>query len=398
MVNRLYGSDRSRTKRNSKKAEQGEAVAGSRRGKQAEAGKKGSKGTQKRASYRDAGVDIDAGNEVVRRIGSWVRATHGPQVLDDVAGGFGGFFRLQRPGEAPLDDPILVGATDGVGTKLKVAFLTGRLDTVGVDLVAMCVNDLIVGGARPLFFLDYIGTGRLEPAELELVVKGIAQGCRQADCALLGGETAEMPGFYDPGEFDLAGFSVGVVERKRIIDGSRVKAGDVVIGLPSSGLHSNGFSLVRKVLLDRDAKRRLARTFPELGRTLGEELIEPTRIYVRPLMATLAHFDRGRPVRALAHITGGGLLENIPRVLPGDCDVVLRRASWEVPPIFDLVRQAGRVSRREMDRVFNNGLGMILVVTASRAKAIVEFLRTQGEDARVVGEVVPGKRRVRFAR
>ncbi|MGE3164989.1 MAG: phosphoribosylformylglycinamidine cyclo-ligase [Planctomycetota bacterium] len=350
------------------------------------------------ATYRGAGVDIDAGNEMVRRIGPWVKATYGKQVLPGVAGGFGGFFRLQAPGRKPLRDPVLVGCTDGVGTKLKVAFLTRRLDTVGIDLVAMCVNDLIVGGAKPLFFLDYIGTGRLDPADLEVVVRGIAEGCRQADCALLGGETAEMPGFYEDGEFDLAGFAVGVVEKSKIVDGRRVAAGDAVIGLASSGLHSNGFSLVRRVLLNGSSARELERVVPELGRPLGEELLEPTRIYVQPLLAALDRFARGAPIRAVAHITGGGLVENIPRVLPADVDVVLRRGAWTPPPIFDLVQSVGRVARAEMDRVFNNGLGLVLVVAPARAAAVVDFFRARGEDARIVGEVVPGRQRVRFSR
>lgn len=349
-------------------------------------------------TYRDAGVDIDAGNEVVRRIGPWVKSTHGPQVLTDAAGGFGGFFALHRKGEAPLKDPVLVGATDGVGTKLKIAFQTGRFDTVGIDLVAMCVNDLIVGGARPLFFLDYVATARVTPADLEQIVKGIAEGCRQAECALLGGETAELPGFYRPGEFDLAGFSVGVVERRRIIDGSKVAAGDVLIGLPSSGLHSNGFSLVRKVLCPRGGSRALARHVPELGRSLGEELLEPTKIYVSALQAVLERFQRGQPVHALAHITGGGLLENIPRVLPADCDAVLSRSSWDVPPIFSLVQKTGGVARREMDRVFNLGLGMVLIVAPNKADAVVRCLEDAGEAARIVGEVTEGRGRVRFRR
>lgn len=355
-------------------------------------------GRDGRATYREAGVDIDAGNEMVRRIGPWVKATYGKQVLPGVAGGFGGFFRLNAPGSRALRDPVLVGCTDGVGTKLKVAFLAQRFDTVGIDLVAMCVNDLIVGGAKPLFFLDYIGTGRLDPADLEVVVRGIAEGCRMADCALLGGETAEMPGFYDDGEFDLAGFAVGVVEKSRIVDGRRVVAGDAVIGIASSGLHSNGFSLVRRVLLDRATARSIQREVPELGRSLAEELLEPTRIYVRPLLAAFERFARGSAIRAVAHITGGGLVENIPRVLPDDVDVVLDRRAWTVPPIFELVRKTGRVARSEMDRVFNNGLGLVLVVAPSRANAIVDFFRERGEGASVVGEVVPGKQRVRFAR
>ncbi|MEM7168480.1 MAG: phosphoribosylformylglycinamidine cyclo-ligase [Planctomycetota bacterium] len=348
----------------------------------------------RKATYRDSGVDIDAGNEAVRRMGRWVKETHGPQVLTDIAGGFGGFFSLKG---SDLQDPVLVGATDGVGTKLKIAFLAERFDTVGIDLVAMSVNDLIVGGARPLFFFDYLATGTVSPEDVEQIVKGIAAGCLQSDCALLGGETAEMPGFYRAGEFDLAGTAVGIVERKRILDGRKVKVGDAVIGLASSGLHSNGFSLVRNVLLPRGGKRALQRHVDDLGRTLGEELLEPTRVYVKPIMALLDHYKNRSPVRAMAHITGGGLLENVPRVLPKGCGVVLQRKSWTVPPIFDLLRKEGDIARKEMDRVFNQGLGMVVVVAADRADAAVKVLHAAGETASIVGEVVAG-RGVKFGR
>lgn len=351
----------------------------------------------RKATYRDSGVDIDAGNEAVRRMGRWVKETHGPQVLSDVAGGFGGFFSLLGGKDGALEDPVLAGATDGVGTKLKIAFLAERFDTVGIDLVAMSVNDLIVGGARPLFFLDYLATGVVAPEDIEQIVKGIAAGCLQSDCALLGGETAEMPGFYRRGEFDLAGTAVGVVERKRILDGRKIKVGDAVVGLASSGLHSNGFSLVRNVLLPTGGKRALQRHVPELGRTLAEELLEPTRIYVKPIMALLDHYKKRSPIRALAHITGGGLLENIPRVLPDGCGVTLSRKSWEVPAIFDLIRKQGDVARKEMDRVFNQGLGMVVIVAADRADAVTRFLNDAGEKASIVGEVTAG-RGVKFGR
>ncbi len=349
-------------------------------------------------TYRAAGVDIDAGNEVVDRIADCVKRTHNDHVLPESHGGFAGLFRLFGKGmlsKSELTDPILVGATDGVGTKLKIAFMTGRFDTMGIDLVAMCVNDMIVGGARPLFFLDYIGTGAVDPADLETVVRGVARGCELSDCALLGGETAEMPGFYKKGELDLAGFAVGVVERKKIIDGKKVKAGDAVIGVASSGVHSNGFSLVRRALVEGSGgKRALAKHHDELGRTLGEELLEPTRLYVRPVMALLDSYNGRSPIRAMAHITGGGLVENIPRVLPKGLGVKLNRKSWTRPPIFDMLQRAG-VPKKEMDRVFNQGIGLTVIVPARNAKTIVGKLNELGEDARVIGEVT-GKPGVRF--
>lgn len=356
------------------------------------------KAALKTASYRDAGVDIDAGDDVVRRIRDSVRSTYSPQVLELSHGSFGGFFALYGNGTSPdnMRDPVLVGATDGVGTKLKIAFMTKRFDTVGIDLVAMCVNDLIVGGARPLFFLDYFATGALDPGAVEQVVAGVADGCRQAQCALLGGETAELPGFYKKGEFDLAGFSVGVVDRRRIIDGSRVRPGDVVVGLGSSGLHSNGFSLVRKVLVDGRSRKELLAVHPKLGRSLADELLEPTRIYVRSIVSLLERYSSRSPIRALAHITGGGLIENIPRVLPAGCGVELNRKAWPVPPIFALLKKQGPIAGREMDRVFNQGLGMVLVVAARNADAVVEHLNRQGEKAYVVGEVVKGAGKVRI--
>jgi len=343
-------------------------------------------------TYAASGVSIDRGNEVVERIRGWVGRTHAPNVLPGAHGGFGGCFELFAGGidRAAFADPVLVGATDGVGTKLKIAFLLERYDTVGIDLVAMCVNDLIVPGAKPLFFLDYIGTGVVEPTVLEDVVKGVAEGCLQAGCSLLGGETAELPGFYAPGEFDLAGFSVGVVDRSRVLDGAQIAAGDLVIGLPSSGLHSNGYSLVRAVLVEGKDRAVLDRQHDDLGRSLGEELLEPTRIYVKPVLAVLGDPDTGRAVRALAHITGGGLVENIPRVLPAGHGVVLDRATWDVPPIFDLIQREGRVEGPEMDRVFNRGLGMVMIVEPGRADAAVALLVREGIEARVVGEVERG--------
>ncbi|MBT5739180.1 MAG: phosphoribosylformylglycinamidine cyclo-ligase [Planctomycetes bacterium] len=341
-------------------------------------------------TYRDAGVDIDAGNEVVGRIRDAVESTQDDRVLKGSHGAFGGYFRLlDQAGSLfgqPLKDPILVGATDGVGTKLKVAFECGVLDTVGIDLVAMCVNDLIVGGARPLFFLDYVATGKISPESIAVVVEGIAQGCRLSGCALLGGETAEMPGFYKDGELDLAGFAVGVVERESIIDGQQVVAGDAVIGVASSGVHSNGFSLVRKALLDEGSALPLDQDPGGLGCTLAEALLEPTRIYVRPILDLIER--TGQDLHALAHITGGGLLENIPRVLPPGLGCRLDRSSWQRPPIFSLIEQRGGIETAEMDRVFNQGVGMVIVAAAGSETAIIESLTRSGEQASVIGEIV----------
>ncbi|RMG13224.1 MAG: phosphoribosylformylglycinamidine cyclo-ligase [Deltaproteobacteria bacterium] len=330
-------------------------------------------------TYKEAGVDVAAGEAFVRRIAPLAEGTRRPEVLGGL-GGFGGLFALPS---GRFDEPVLVGATDGVGTKLKLAFATGRHDTVGIDLVAMCVNDVLVVGAEPLFFLDYFATGRLDAEVGAEVVRGIAEGCRQAGCALLGGETAEMPGFYRPDEYDLAGFAVGVVERARILDGSRVKPGDLVVGLASSGLHSNGFSLARRALealgLDLDAR-------PDVlgGRSLGEVLLEPTRIYVRPVLTLL---EANLP-HALAHVTGGGLPGNLPRVLPPGLGVSLDATAWPRPPIFDLIASAG-IEREEMYATFNMGLGMVAVVDAAEAETTVHTLERYGVEAFVVGEVRP---------
>lgn len=345
-----------------------------------------------KVSYRDAGVDIDAGNEVVSRIRDAVKSTQDDRVLDGSHGAFGGFFRLldgagQLFGK-PMKDPILVGATDGVGTKLKVAFACEKLDTVGIDLVAMCVNDLIVGGARPLFFLDYVATGKISPEAIAVVVEGIAEGCRQSGCALLGGETAEMPGFYQPGELDLAGFSVGVVEKDEILDGHAVAAGDSIIGLASNGVHSNGFSLVRRVLMEGDGALPLDQDPANWGHSLGEELMKPTRIYVKSLLDILSGFPS--KVHALAHITGGGLLENIPRVLPAGLGATLQRSSWDRPPIFSLIEEKGPVASEEMDRVFNQGIGMAVIVDQNACREILDRFAEMGEKAWEIGEVVEG--------
>lgn len=337
--------------------------------------------------YKRAGVDINAGNEFVRRIRPIVRSTFRPEVLADI-GGFGGLFKFDSK---RYQDPVLVSGTDGVGTKLKVAALAGRHDTVGIDLVAMCVNDVAVCGAEPLFFLDYLACGKLDVGQAETIVSGIAEGCRQAGCALIGGETAEMPGFYQPGEYDLAGFAVGVVERGRLIDGSRVRPCDVLIGLASSGLHSNGYSLARRVLLE-EGKMALAEGAPGLDATLGEVLLRPTRIYVKTILA-LAEAD---DVHAFAHITGGGLTENIPRVLPEGCRAVIYRNSWDTPPIFGLIQSKGRVAADEMARVFNLGIGLVMIVSPAREKDVIRLAGDRGDRAFRIGVVEEGERMVQY--
>ena len=325
-------------------------------------------------SYRDAGVDIDAGNALVGHIKGIARRTTRPEVM----GGIGGFGALCRiPGK--YRRPVLVSGTDGVGTKLRLAMQLGIHDTIGIDLVAMCVNDLVVAGAEPLFFLDYYATGKLDVATATQVVSGIGAGCEQAGCALVGGETAEMPGMYEGEDYDLAGFCVGVVEEDRVIDGSRVQTGDVLLGLPSSGAHSNGYSLVRKILEVSGADTGQAFD----GRTLGDALLAPTRIYVKPLLALIDACD----VRALAHITGGGLLENIPRVLPTGCRAVIDAGSWQEPELFRWLAKAGNVARREMYRTFNCGVGMVVCVPAAQADRAVAFLRDKGEAAWRLGHI-----------
>lgn len=323
-------------------------------------------------AYRDAGVDIDAADSLVERIGPMARSTTRPGVLGGI-GGFGGLFQLGATGR--WRDPVLVSGTDGVGTKLLVAQQAGRHDTIGIDLVAMCVNDIVVAGAEPLFFLDYFATGKLEVEAAAEVVQGVAEGCRRAGCALLGGETAEMPGMYAPGHYDLAGFAVGVVERDEILDGSGVRPGDVLVGLPSSGVHSNGFSLVRKVV--SEAGWALDADPGGLGRPLADVLLEPTRIYVKEMLAVR---DR---MLAAAHITGGGLPGNVPRVLPAGMGARLSRSAWEEPAIFSLLRDAGRIDEESMLRTFNCGLGMVLVTRAAHADDLAREL-----GGTVVGEIV----------
>jgi phosphoribosylformylglycinamidine cyclo-ligase len=332
-------------------------------------------------TYRDAGVDIDEGDRLVELIKPHARPTLRPEVLAGI-GGFGGLFALDTK---KYREPVLVSGTDGVGTKLKIAFLAGRHDTVGIDLVAMCVNDIAVVGAEPLFFLDYFATGKLAAEQAAQVVKGIAEGCRQAGCALIGGETAELPGFYQAGEYDLAGFAVGCVERSRIVDGRSVVPGDAVVGVASSGLHSNGYSLAREVLLGRHA---LDARLPALGgRTLAEALLEPTRIYAKDLLALLEQV----PVKSMAHITGGGLPGNVPRNLPDGTRAVLDERRWERGPIFDLVEREGEVPHDEMHRTFNMGLGLVLVVAPGDAARAGAALAARGLASWVVGSIEKGK-------
>ncbi len=329
-------------------------------------------------TYRAAGVDIDAGEELVERIKPHVRRSMRREVL----GGIGGFGALV---EVPLDryrKPVLVSGTDGVGTKLRLAIDTGRHDTVGIDLVAMCVNDVVVQGAEPLFFLDYFATGSLDVAIAERVIAGIVEGCVQAGCALVGGETAEMPGMYHGEDYDLAGFCVGIVEKDRIIDGTRTAAGDVVLGLPSSGPHSNGFSLIRKILEVSGANPAT----PVEGVALIDRLMAPTRIYVKPLLRLIEEV----PVHGLAHITGGGLVDNIPRVLPEGLEAVLERKAWSSDPVFDWLQKAGRVEDAEMHRVFNCGIGMTVTLAAGDAERAIEILKAAGQSARIIGEVRAG--------
>jgi phosphoribosylformylglycinamidine cyclo-ligase len=331
--------------------------------------------------YREAGVDVEAGRAFVRRIRDRVQQTYRPEVLGGL-GGFGGAFQIP----AGYREPVLISGTDGVGTKLKLAHQTGQHHTVGIDLVAMCVNDILTAGAEPLFFLDYVATGKLEPAELAEVVDGIAQGCEQAGCALLGGETAEMPGFYAAGEYDLAGFCVGIVEKSRLLDGSQVQAGDVAIALPSSGVHSNGFSLVRQVASRAGLTWQSA--IADLGgATLGNLLLTPTRIYVRQILAALR---AGLEIHGMAHITGGGLPENLPRCLGSGLSVHIDLASWQPLPVFNWIAQTGSIAPAEMFNTFNMGVGLVVLVPAAQQEAAIAQLSGLDGAAWVLGQVVPG--------
>ena len=330
-------------------------------------------------TYRQAGVNIESGNEFVRRITPLVRSTFRPEVLTDL-GGFGGLFQFQADRYA---EPVLVSGTDGVGTKLKVAFLMDRHDTVGIDLVAMCVNDVVVSGAEPLFFLDYLATGKLAVPKAEAILRGIADGCRQAGCSLIGGETAEMPSMYAEGEYDLAGFAVGVVDRSKIIDGKDIVPGDLLVGLASTGLHSNGYSLARRVLLE-DGGLTVKSRISDLDQPLGEVLLTPTRIYAKQILALAADY----PIKGLAHITGGGLTENLPRILPKGCRARVHRGAWPVPPIFQVLRKMGKVDEEELYRVFNMGIGLALVVSPNHVEKLIARAAELGDRGYRIGEIV----------
>ncbi|HOW57872.1 MAG TPA: phosphoribosylformylglycinamidine cyclo-ligase [Smithellaceae bacterium] len=333
---------------------------------------------KKRATYKDAGVNIDNANSFIERIKPLIKTTARKEVVSGI-GGFGGLFRFDS---AKLKNPILVSSTDGVGTKLKVAQLVDKHDTIGIDLVAMSVNDVVVQGAEPLFFLDYLATGRIEMEKSVNIINGIVQGCKQAGCTLIGGETAEMPGFYREGEYDLAGFCVGFVEADKLIDGSSVRVHDHIIGLASSGLHSNGFSLARKVLLDK-GKLHVTDRIAGLDETVGLELLKPTRIYVKPLLNLFKSFH----IKGLVHVTGGGFYDNIPRVIPDVCRCVITRNSWDIPPIFNIIQEIGNVEEKEMFRVFNMGIGMIIVVEEKECREVMERLEVLGEKPYLLGVV-----------
>ncbi|AJE50965.1 phosphoribosylaminoimidazole synthetase [Paenibacillus jamilae] len=338
-------------------------------------------------AYKNAGVDIAAGNEAVERMKKHVKRTFRPEVLTDL-GGFGALFGLNKD---KYEEPVLVSGTDGVGTKLKLAFAMDRHDTIGIDAVAMCVNDIVVGGAEPLFFLDYLACDKVIPEKIEAIVAGIAEGCHQSGCALVGGETAEMPGMYSEGEYDIAGFTVGIVDKSKIINGSSIAPGDTVIGLASSGVHSNGFSLVRKLLLEQQGYD-LHDEIEGLNGKLGDVLLEPTKIYVKSVLALL---DKVK-VKGMAHITGGGFIENIPRVLPDHVNVDIQYGTWPILPIFQLMQEKGEISNKDMFTTFNMGIGMVIVVGAEHAQTALEVLKEQGEAAYVIGKVTEGSSIVTF--
>ncbi|MFC2728550.1 MAG: phosphoribosylformylglycinamidine cyclo-ligase [Centipeda sp. (in: firmicutes)] len=338
-----------------------------------------------RMTYRDAGVDIDAGNESVSLIKDAVRATYRSEVMGDL-GGFGGLFALNTK---DYKEPVLVSGTDGVGTKLRLAFLLNKHDTIGQDAVAMCVNDILVQGAEPLFFLDYLAVGKLEPMQVAEVVTGVARACKESGCALIGGETAEMAGFYPIGEYDIAGFSVGVAERSKLITPARVKAGDVLLGLPSSGVHSNGYSLVRKIVFERKGFKG-DEYIEELGQTIGEELLTPTRLYPHTCLPLIRAFD----IHGMVHITGGGFYENIPRALPEHMGAEVNGAAWTIPPVFRLLQEWGNVDWTEMYRTFNMGIGMVLIVSSDEADRITAQLNAQNETVYHIGHVTEGAHEV----
>lgn len=337
-------------------------------------------------TYKDAGVDVDAGNKAVELIKEHVRGTFRKGVLKDI-GGFAGFFQLDNK----YKEPVLVAGTDGVGTKLKLAFMMDKHDTIGIDCVAMCVNDILVHGAEPLFFLDYLAVGNLEPEKVSKIVKGVAEGCKDAGCALIGGETAEMPGMYKKNEYDIAGFAVGIVDKNKIIDGSRIKEDDVVIGIGSSGLHSNGFSLARKVIFER-GKLNYDSYVEELGRSIGDEMLKPTKIYTDAVRS----LDNAVQIKGMAHITGGGLIENLPRILPEGLCCKIKLGSWEIPSIFNIICEIGQIESREMYRTFNMGIGYAVIVSKEDKEKAVTCLRELGEKAWQIGQITKGKGGVEF--
>ncbi len=332
-------------------------------------------------TYRDAGVDVEAGYESVKLIKDHVKRTFRPEVMTEL-GGFGGLFSLDK---SKYEEPVLVSGTDGVGTKLKMAFLLNKHDSVGIDCVAMCVNDIVCSGAEPLFFLDYIAVGKNYPEKVAEIVKGVSEGCVMAGCSLIGGETAEMPGFYPVDEYDLAGFTVGIVDKSKIIDGKSIKAGDKLIGLPSSGIHSNGYSLVRKLI--NPTKDGLNEYVEKLGCTMGEELIKPTRIYVKTILDLIKKFE----VKGISHITGGGFIENIPRMVPEGLRVNIQKGSWPILPIFDMLKSLGNMGDSDIFNTFNMGIGMVLAVDADKAEEITAYLKSVGEQAFIIGSIAEGE-------
>ena len=332
--------------------------------------------------YKSAGVDVEAGYKAVELMKGHVKSTFRPEVLTDI-GGFGGLFSIAKAKD--MEEPVLVSGTDGVGTKLKIAFVMNKHNTIGIDAVAMCVNDVVCSGAEPLFFLDYIACGKNEPEKIAEIVSGVAEGCRQSGCSLIGGETAEMPGFYPVDEYDLAGFTVGIMDKAKSIDGSRICEGDVLIGIASSGIHSNGYSLVRKVF--DITPESLNTHYDELGTTLGEALLTPTKIYVKPVLELIKKVD----VKGLSHVTGGGFIENIPRMMPEGCKINIEEGSWEILPIFTLLEKLGNVERMSMYNTFNMGIGMVAAVKAEDAEKALKVLADSGEKAYVIGNVTKGE-------
>jgi phosphoribosylformylglycinamidine cyclo-ligase len=342
----------------------------------------------KELTYKKAGVDIDEGEKFVKRISPMVRKTFRPEVMADI-GSFGALF---RPDMKKYKKPVLVSGTDGVGTKLKIAFMMDKHDTVGIDLVAMCVNDILTSGAEPLFFLDYFATGKLNSGKASEVIKGIVKGCRDANCSLIGGETAEMPGFYPEGEYDLSGFAVGIVDKDRIIDGSEIKGGDVIVGIASSGLHSNGYSLVRRLFFDLK-KMDVSTYIPGIGTTLGRELLKPTKIYVKAFNILRNKIK----IKGMAHITGGGIPGNLQRILPMGICANIKAVAWPVHPIFRLIKKMGNVPEEDMKKTFNMGIGYVMVISANKAKDTISILNKSGYSAFIIGNTEKGGRGVRYS-